>query len=326
MLPQKTAKQRLNANLQEAADLRLGGQFEAAREILNAVALDPEVDALGPRTSLGLPRRLHAAMLKLAKAEGNLIERTGYQFHLVPPPALLAKYGRFTPAQRAAILQANKQPVPHVIHQIWIGDRAVPITTRAWADHAALRGFGYKLWREADLAEFGITDNPALRTMLDKGDYPGAVDVARYEILERLGGVYLDCDWYPARSDLGFDDLWPMTGLTVMAEDIPRNTSAGPVLLANSVIASPPNHPVFTRLNAILGEVVRDIPGAPAWWSTGPLIFTVVSRGGGSVSLAAAGLVAGALPQTATLQDAEALCAQADPSDNGLLIAWKPWA
>ncbi|MFV2054248.1 glycosyltransferase [Aliiroseovarius sp. YM-037] len=325
MTDNQHAKQRLNKRLEAAAALRDSGQFDAARAVLAGVSADPDRDALGPETSLGLPRRLQSAMLKLAKAEKNLIDRIGYQFHLVPPPDQLANYGRFTMADRRAITEANKQPVPRQIHQIWIGNAPAPITTGAWADHAQRHGFDYKLWQEADLDRLGIPDNPSFQAMMNEGDFPGAVDIARYEILERLGGIYLDCDWYPARSDISFDAHWPMSGLTVIAEDIPRNTGMGPLLLANSVIATPPNHPVFRRLNAVIGDVMRDMPRAPAWWSTGPLIFTVVCRGG-SVSLSGADILAGSLPYGASIEDVRRVCEEVEANDGGLLLAWKPWA
>ena len=98
--------------------------------------------------------------------------------------------------------------------------------------------------------------------MMDRADYPGAVDVARYAILEREGGIYLDCDWYPARDDIGFHDLLPLLGLTALAEDIPRNTGAGALLLANSFIAAPPGHPVLARLTAALPAVLAEMPRA----------------------------------------------------------------
>ncbi|RII37906.1 mannosyltransferase [Pseudooceanicola sediminis] len=315
-------KQRLNRRLADAATLRLAGDYPRAAEILAEVAQDPGVGALGPVTSLGMPRRLQAAHLRLAKAEGDALRRIGYQFHLVPPPAQLAPFARFTPQERRDINHANRQPVPHVLHQIWIGDQPVPPACAAWADYARARGYDYRLWRAADLEQLGVNDTPVFAAMLARGDYPGAVDIARYAILARDGGIYLDCDWYPARRDIGFHDLLPLTGLTALAEDIPRNTGMGGLLLANSMIATPPDHPVLHRLNSVLDDVVAAIPGAPAWWSTGPLIFTMVARAG-AVALAGNGLVAGTLPRGAPFGDVEALRAAA-PED-ALLIAWKSW-
>ncbi len=295
-----------------------------ARALLAALADHPDAQALGETTSLGLPRRLHAALLRLAKAEGDLLHRIGYQFHLVPDPDRLAPFARATTDERRAITEANRRPVPRILHQIWIGPLPPPPATQAWAAHAAAQGYAYRLWREADLAALGVMGTGACRDMLARGDYPGGVDVARYAILEREGGIYLDCDWYPARDDVGFHDLMPLTGLVAMAEDIPRNTGAGGLLLANSFIAAPPGHPVMARLNAVLPAVLAEMPRAPAWWSTGPLIFTRMARMG-SVTLADASLVAATLARGAPEAQVAAIRASAEVTDAGLLIAWKSW-
>lgn len=319
-----SAKQRLNEQLEKAAEYREDGDFGAAWQVLEAVSADPERAALGQETALGLPRRLHSAFLKLAKAEDDPLERIGYQYHLVPDPDLLATHGTFSSAERRAVAEANRTAIPPVIHQVWIGQGAVPPSAKAWEKHAKAHGYGHFLWREKDLEEAGIHENKAFRAMLERGDYPGAVDIARYLLVEQEGGIYLDCDWYPARADISFHDLLPMTGLTAMAEDIPRKTGRGSLLLANSFLAAPAHHPVLIRLNAVLPDVVAAMPGAPAWWSTGPLIFTVVARGG-AITLADAALVAGDLPRGAPFGDVEAACRAAEHDDGGLLLAWKSW-
>lgn len=319
-----SAKQRLNAELEKAAQYREDGDFGAAWQVLEDVAADPERAALGPDTALGLPRRLHSAFLKLAKAEDDPLERIGYQYHLVPDPAVLAGHGRFTTAERRVIAEANRTVIPPVIHQVWIGSGDLPPSAEAWALHAKTQGYGHFLWREKDLEEAGIYENRAFQAMLERQDYPGAVDIARYLLLEQEGGLYLDCDWYPARNDISFHDLLPMTGLTAMAEDVPRKTGCGSVLFANSFLAAPAHHPVLIRLNAVLPAVIDAMPEAPAWWSTGPLVFTVVARGA-AVTLAGASLVAGALPRGAPFADVEAACRAAEALDSGLLLAWKSW-
>lgn len=319
-----SAKQRLNAQLEKAAELRLAGDFDAASAVLEAVAQDHESDALGAMTVLGLPRRLHSAFLKLAKAERDPIKRIGYQYHLVPDPAVLAAYAGFTTAERRAITEANRAAIPPVIHQVWIGGFPVPLATKAWEQHAKAHGYGHFLWQEKDLMDAGVYDNKAFQAMMERKDYPGAVDIARYLVLEQEGGIYLDCDWYPARSDIAFHDLLPMAGLTAMAEEIPRKTGRGSLLLANSFIAAPAHHPVLTRLNAVLPEVIGTMPEAPAWWSTGPLVFTIVARSA-TLTLADVTLVAAELPRGAPFSDVEAACKTAETKDGGLLLAWKSW-
>ena len=317
-------KPRLAAALDAAAALRDAGDYSAARAALDRLAADPEAGLLGEMTALGLPRRLQAAMLRLAKAEGDVLRRIGYQYSLVPPPERLARFARFGPEERRRINAANRLAVPKVIHQIWIGPLPVPPACAAWAAHARVQGYDYRLWREADLAAIGLDDDAVFRGMRARDDYPGAVDAARYAVLAREGGIYLDCDWYPARDDVGFHDLLPMTGLCAVAEEIPRDTGRGALLLANSFIAVPPEHPVIRRLTEVLGEVTALMPKAPAWWSTGPLIFTLLARGG-AVTLAGAGIVAGTLRPGASVADLAAMRAQAEAGGEGLLIAWKSW-
>lgn len=310
--------------LAKAAELQAKGAYDEARELLESMSRLPDIDVLGPKTVLGLPRRLHAALLRLAKAEGDPLRRIGYQYHLVPPPELLAPHGRFTPEERAAMAEANRHPVPRIVHQIWIGDLKPPPATAAWAAHAAKRGYEHRLWREEDIAALGIDQNPLYRAMLQRADVPGAVDIARYIILERLGGIYLDADWFPVRSDISFHDWAPMIGLTTIAELTPRQTGVGAMLLANSFIASPVGHPVFARLLSALPDVMEALPEGPAWWVTGPLIFTVVARGTSVTVLdhtIVAARFARGTPETEVIEH----CRLAAKNDCGLIADWKSW-
>jgi len=241
------AKHQLNVRIEAAEALWRTGSFDEARAALDELKNTRDIQHLGLMTSAQLPRRLQSAYMKLAKAEKNAIAVAGYRFHLTPPPELLEPFCEFSSLEKRSILEANDALVPKVIHQIWIGSQPVPEGTKAWRKHASINGYEYKLWTDQDLQDLAITENAGYQEMYEDGDYPGAVDVARYIILEKFGGVYLDCDWYPARDDISFHHLSPMRGIGGMAEDIPRNTGKGGLLLANSLIMVPPNHDDFTR-------------------------------------------------------------------------------
>jgi inositol phosphorylceramide mannosyltransferase catalytic subunit len=317
-------RQRMTEGIAAARALVASGDLAGAEALLETLTTDPAIRALGPQTTLGLPRRLHSVLLHLAKAQRDPLRRAGYQFHLVPRPEILAPLFRYSATEQHAINAANAKPVPRTIHQIWIGALPVPAACAAWQAHADATGYTYRLWCEADLDALGLPANPVFADMLERRDYPGAVDVARYAILAAHGGIYLDCDWYPARDDLAFHDLLPLIGLTAMAEDTPRQTGQGGLLLANSFIATPPDHPALHRLNASLAAALAALPDAPAWWSTGPLVFTLAARGG-AVSIAPHTLVAGTLPRSAPFADVQAIQRASAATDNGLLIVWKPW-
>lgn len=313
--------------LKAARDLVAAYQLEEAERLLQSLlAAEPQANgsALGTQTVLGMPRKVHSLFLKIAKLRQDPVAKIGLQYALVPPPELLLPLTEFTEAEVQGMNRANRQPVPRILHQIWLGKLPLPPAAARWHEHAKRHGLTYRLWREADLEALGVERHPAFMQMMEAGDYPGAVDVARYFILKEHGGIYLDCDWYPARDESSFADLLPLIGLSALAEDTPRHTGLGSLLLTNSFIATPPQHPVFTRLLEIMEEATHRLPEGPAWWSTGPLIMTLLFRRT-TVSIPDASFVAAVLERRAPFEVVEAACRDAANKQSGLLIGWKSW-
>jgi inositol phosphorylceramide mannosyltransferase catalytic subunit len=303
------------------------GDLMGAQAGLDRLAADAALVAqaeLGPKTVLGLPRKLHAANLKLAKISGDKQRITYFQFTFIPDPDIMSDIGQYDGAERRAIAHLAGRSVPRILHQIWIGDLPPPPAIDAWRRHCAAFGFEYRLWGEKELLAEGFEAHPAFGAMMAHKDYPGAADVARYLILERLGGIYLDADWYPARDDVGFEHFMALAGFTAMAEKTPRLTSAGSLLLANYFIATPSAHPVLQRILDAIPRVMDELPDAPAWWSTGPVIFTNAALGAG-VTLATADMVAASLPRRAPFEAVETARNAAMRTDKGFLIDWKSW-
>lgn len=315
------------AALRAAKSLIADGCFAEARDLLQNMrsALTPQsIATLGPMTRIGMPRKLHSAFLKLAKAEDDAVSRIGLQYNLVPDPQRITRHFRIDDTTRRKMAAMNARPVPRKIHQIWIGSKPVPVGAAAWQHHAEATGFGYRLWREDDIRGAGVYDNAVFRAFLDDGDFPGAVDVARYLILAREGGIYLDCDWYPARMDIGFDAFLPLVGLSALAEPTPRNLGGDSLLLTNSLIATPAEHPLFGSLVDALPGVMAELPGAPAWWATGPVIFTLLARMC-PVTVPDTAFVAANLPQQAPIADVLDVARRSEGTPSGLLIGWKSW-
>lgn len=313
--------------IQESVEKALGGDMDGAQALLDSLAADTELVAqadLGPPTVLGWPRKLHSANLKLAKIARDRLRVIGLQFTLVPDPAVMADVGRYSGEEQRIIARLAGEKVPRVLHQIWIGDLPQPPAVEAWRRHCAAFGMEYRLWDDAELRAEGFDEHPAFCEMIARKDYPGAADVARYLVLERFGGIYMDADWYPARDDVGFDDFIALVGFTALAAEIPRLTSAGGLLLANAFIATPPGHPVIRRIVEAIPRVMGALPDAPAWWSTGPLIFTYACRGAG-VTLATVDMMAAVVPRGAPFEAVDAARKDAMSSDRGFLIDWKSW-
>lgn len=314
----------LVAEIQQAVALARQGQSDEAAARLLRIAAHPEAASLGPLTALGLPRKLHSAWVRLAKAEGDPARIAGLQATAVPPEALLSDLFTVDAAARAAHVTAAADPVPRLVHQVWVGGPP-PAACDAWAGYAAGHGWDYRLWDEPALDKAGITADPLWQAMRAAGDLPGAVDVARYHILARMGGLYLDCDWYPARADLAPEAFIPGLGLSVIAEPVPRMVAGGSFLLSNALIAAPVGHPALSHLLEALPAAAGRMAGAPAWWSTGPLTFTLAARRG-PVTVLDGGIVAGHLPRGASLSDVQDMATGLGRSGvAGMLIAWKGW-
>ncbi len=83
--------------------------------------------------------------------------------------------------------------IPKIIHQIWLGS-PFPAKYQALRDSWLKQhpGWEYKLWTEKEIDDFGLVN----RSMYDYAiNYGEKSDIARYEILYRCGGLYVDTDY-----------------------------------------------------------------------------------------------------------------------------------
>lgn len=114
--------------------------------------------------------------------------------------------------------------IPNVIHQIWLGNKQIPKWTKDWNS---------KLWREKDIEQFELVNKDKYEYFLSKQEYAGASDIARVEILYRLGGVYMDTDSQKLED---IDEL--LDNEFFAGYEYDRR-------IANGVIGSIPKHPIL---------------------------------------------------------------------------------
>ena len=126
----------------------------------------------------------------------------------------------------------------------------------------------YRLWTDGDNFEFVHREFPEHAGMFDS--LPRNImraDVIRYMLMERIGGIYLDCDYEFLRPF----DLWdhalvlPVSRSAAAGDDVDR--------LGNCVFASEPGHPFWRR---VLAELAARPPGreADVEEATGPNFLT----------------------------------------------------
>lgn len=143
---------------------------------------------------------------------------------------------------------SERVKIPKIIHQIWLGSKPIPTDCLMWMDtwpkvHPA---WEYKLWRDKDIEAFGLHN----KELYDKVRNPGEKsDIARFEILHRLGGLYVDVDFECLRplDDLHSRYLWYI-----------GFSNVGRVELNNGLVASIPNHPLVSRIIATIGYSFHD--------------------------------------------------------------------
>jgi mannosyltransferase OCH1-like enzyme len=122
----------------------------------------------------------------------------------------------------------------------------------------------YILWTDKEIAEFGLVNKKLFDSARNWGQKS---DIARYEILCRMGGLYIDTDFECLKSfDILHDSLDFYT-CCIPAKD-------GGVEIINALIAACPGHPI---LKACVNGLHNVTASTNIWHiieTTGPYFFT----------------------------------------------------
>ena len=155
--------------------------------------------------------------------------------------------------------------IPKIIHQIWLGSpfpEKYKNFQQSWKKYHP--DWTYILWTEKEIEEFGLTNDRLFHVAKNYGQKS---DIARYEILYRIGGLYIDTDFECIKS---FDILHHC--LDFYTSCLPEKN--GSLSLLNGLIASSPGHPILkTCIERLmtkdaskgLGDILE---------ATGPYFFT----------------------------------------------------
>lgn len=165
--------------------------------------------------------------------------------------------------------QKSHLKIPKKIHQIWLGS---PLPEKfkhyqaTWQFHHP--DWQYKLWTDKDIAAFGLENQKAYDTAIN---YAEKSDIARYEILFRLGGLYIDTDFECLKP---FDVLHQCydfyTGLELPAMAM----FLQPIIIPNGLIGSAPGHPIMHACIDEIKKKICDKNNIDIVSKTGPLLFT----------------------------------------------------
>jgi len=150
--------------------------------------------------------------------------------------------------------------IPKIIHQIWLGS-PLPDQLSSLIDTVKHCNADYKhmLWTDKDVESFDFKNKELFYSTPNFGQRS---DILRYAILEKMGGIYLDTDFYCHKS---FDSLLSAELFAGLAY------SKFPEIF-NGLIGSTPGNKLIVELNEI--EKLRWKSGMDIIDTTGPYFFT----------------------------------------------------
>lgn len=152
-------------------------------------------------------------------------------------------------------------PIPRTIHIVWIGDESQRPDRYIDTWRHRNPGFVVRVWGNDDLRDHAWWLGVQMQAWYPL-DIRGTVDLMRWEILSRYGGITMDADSECVRP---LED-WLLEPDCFASWE---NEIARPALIANGTVGSVPGHP-------LISQIVRDILDDPdlysgeAWQRVGP--------------------------------------------------------
>jgi len=166
--------------------------------------------------------------------------------------------------------------IPKIIHQIWLGPNKRPdIWIDSWRDRFMKRNphYKYMFWSEKEISKLKLVNQKIFNY---EPSYPGKSDIARYEILNKYGGIFVDADslWIEKKNN-NFDKILKRarpSGMFAAVEPVNKWS------IANGVIGFTPNHPILHDLIHYLNNNYIKLKKKyknpkEIWMVTGPYIF-----------------------------------------------------
>lgn len=186
------------------------------------------------------------SMLRIVRTEEELTKRK--ELYSSTNPALLNLFKTiYTQNSQAASEDLNQEfRIPQIVHQIWLGS-PVPEKYHAWmSTWANMKGWEYKLWTENDIKQLKLYNQELYDNSSNWGEKS---DIARLEILNRFGGLYVDVDFECFRPEVlnefhrGYDFYMCFEPLEHGFIHLFKMFK-----LCNAMIASAPHHPLLNDL------------------------------------------------------------------------------
>lgn len=166
--------------------------------------------------------------------------------------------------------------IPRLFHSVWVG----PPMPEHLAEYVATwtrvhTGWHHKVWGESDLDWLQNQELFDFAEAVTRHHGQFRADIARYEVLHRYGGVYVDCD---------FEALCPIDDL-LMGVDCFAAWETDDVWINNAIMGCVPGHPLLIELIDGLPANVKRHRGKRPNVTSGPQYLTPLMRDRDDVTL-----------------------------------------
>jgi mannosyltransferase OCH1-like enzyme len=174
-------------------------------------------------------------------------------------------YNKNKPSTQLKKLDSYLEPeIPTIIHQIWFGGK-LPVVYKIWQKRAKKLHPKWKIinWTEGRLKrEFskGLINKQTFNQAKKVCNYAQMADIARYEILNKFGGLYLD---YDTKCFKSFETLHKMYSFYAELEDF--DTSC---YCCNTAIGAQPGHPILQRCIELISQHENKTIDLSGWQCT----------------------------------------------------------
>lgn len=166
----------------------------------------------------------------------------------------------------------RKQSIPKVFHQVWIGNK--PLSSKAiqyrnsWMTYHPK--WEMKLWTEDNMPHFKNQDLYRQTKTL-----AGKVDIARYELIYKYGGIFIDIDFEC------FKNIEPLIKDIKAFASFNWNNK----FISNGILGAVSSHPAFAKLVYELKEWVQKNANKQANRRTGPHYTTHILKNRNDIHL-----------------------------------------
>jgi len=174
----------------------------------------------------------------------------------------------------------NFGPIPKIVHQIWLGPHDPPKNwMNSWVSFCQRYGWQYILWNEEKIKAMRLHN---IKEYNESSSFQQKSDIARYEIVYRYGGLYVDCDMINLGHDL--EKVLPFaTSNFIAVPEHPHSTSTtsklGVPYCANGFFAAVKGHPALKKMISLIASRLQSRWFySHVWIQTGPVLFNLAIK------------------------------------------------